>query len=83
MAAEPPQLPKPEAEAKSAPRDLRAELQSNLEAEFATKLKATGTLPIAVTASLVALLSASGPTSADLIAALVLEDPIDREVTSE
>jgi hypothetical protein len=83
MTTEPAQLPKPEVEAKCTPMDLRAELQSNLESEFNTKLKATGTLPIAVTESLVALLAASGPTSADVIAALVLEDPIDPEVTSE
>jgi hypothetical protein len=83
MPAEPPQLPKPEAEAKSTSRDLRTELQSNLESEFTAKLKATGTLPIAVTESLVVLLTASGPTSTDVIAALVLEDPIEPEVTSE
>lgn len=75
--------PQPEAGVNSAPRDLRAELQTNLKSEFTTKLKAAGTLPEAVPESLIALLTSSGPTSADVIAALALEDPIELEVTSE
>jgi hypothetical protein len=59
------------------------ELQANLESEFTAKLKAAGTLPDAVCESLVALLTASGPTSADVIAALALEDAIQLELSNE
>lgn len=81
--AKTPQTPAPESKAETASRDLRAELQANLEAEFTAKLKAEGTLPDAVRESLAALLSARGTTSADVIAALAMEDPIRPEVSSE
>ena len=71
------------ADAVSAPKDLRAELETDLKSEFSAKLKAAGTLPDAVTESLVALLSASDPTSADVIVALALEDPTKTEAANE
>ena len=83
MTTEKPKPPEPEVESESAARDLRAELQSNLESEFTAKLEANRTLPDAASKSLVALLNARGPTAADVIEALALEDPIKPEVTSE
>jgi hypothetical protein len=83
MQAETPQPPAPESEVKTAPRDLRAELQTKLASEFTAKLNAAGTLPEAVCESLVTLLTASEPTSADVIAALALEDPIKPGVSNE
>jgi len=77
------QTPAPEVEASQAPRDLRAELEADLKSEFIANLPGAGTLPKVACDSLVALLSASGPTSADVIAALALEDPTQPEVPNE
>jgi hypothetical protein len=63
--------------------DLRAELEADLKSEFTANLSAAGSLPKVVCDSLVALLSASGPTSAEVIAALSLEDPTQQEVPNE
>jgi hypothetical protein len=83
MEAEIPKPPTTEAEIKNVSRDLRAELQTNLVAEFTAKLKVADALPDTVCESLIALLAASGPTSADINVALALEDPIKPEVSNE
>jgi len=62
-----------------APKDLRAELLADLKSEFTAHLSTADTLPKVACESLVALLSASGPTSADVLAALALEDPAHPE----
>jgi len=77
------QSPAPEVETSPAPKDLRAELEADLKSEFNANLSAVGTLPIVVCDSLVALLGASAPISADVIAALGLEDPTQPEVPNE
>jgi hypothetical protein len=77
------QTPASEAETSPAPKDLKAELAADLKSEFNANLSAAGTLPKAVCDSLVALLSASVPISADVIAALGLEDPTQPEVPNE
>ena len=64
-------------------RNLRAELEANLESAFTANIKAAVTLPDAVAESLIGLLSASTPTSSDVIAALSLEDTTESEVPSE
>lgn len=71
------------AEQSPSPKDLRAELESDLELEFYGRLSATGTLPKVVCDSLVALLGASASISADVIAALSLEDPTQPEIPNE
>lgn len=70
-------------ETSPAPKDLRAELKADLKSEFAANLTAAGTLPKVACGSLVALLGASGPISADVIAALRLEDPTQPEAPNE
>lgn len=77
------QPPVPEAETSSPPTDLRVELEANLKSEFIANLSAAGTLPKAVCDSLVALFGVSGPISADVIAALGLEDSTQPEVPDE
>lgn len=77
------QPPAPEVETSSGPKDLRAELEADLKSEFTANLSAAGTLPKVACDSLVALLDARGPTSADVIAALALEDPTQPEVPHE
>lgn len=77
------QTPTPEVETSSAPKDLRAELEADLKSEFKANLLAAGTLPKVASDSLVALFGAGGPTSADVIAALALEDPTQPEVPNE
>ena len=77
------QTPAPEVETSPAPKDLRAELETDLKSEFNANLSAAGTLPKVVCDSLVALLGASAPISADVIAALGLEDPTQLEVPNE
>lgn len=74
MQDEIPHPPAPEVETSPAQKDFRAELQADLKSEFTANLSAIGTLPKAACESLVALLGASGPVSADVIAALALED---------
>jgi hypothetical protein len=74
------QIPASEAETSPAPRDLRAELTADLKSRFNANLLADGTLPKAVCDSLVALLSASDPISADVTAALGLKDLTQPEV---
>lgn len=73
----------PEVEASSRPKDLRAELEADLKSEFAANLSAVGTLPKVVCDSLVELLGSSGPTSADVLESLTLEDPTQPEVPNE
>ena len=75
--------PAPGVETSPAPKDLRAELEADLKTEFAANLSAAGTLPRVTCDSLVALLGARCPISADVIAALGLEDPTQPEVTDE
>jgi hypothetical protein len=70
----------PEVEASSGPKDLRAELEADLKSEFAANLSAAGRLPKVVCDSLVALLGSSGPTSAEVLESLRLEDPAQPEV---
>lgn len=77
------QTPAPEVETSSAPKDLRAELEADLKSEFNVNLSAAGTLPKVVCDSLVALLGASAPISADVMAALGLEDPNQPKVPNE
>ena len=76
-------IPAPEVEMSPAPKDLRIDLEADLKSEFKANLSAAGTLPKVASDSLVALLGASGPTSADVIAALALEDPTQPEVPNE
>lgn len=83
MTTEIPEQPESEAESESAQQDLRAELQADLVTQFTAKLKTNGTLPEVVSKALVALLSAQAPTSADVIAALALEDPIEPGALNE
>lgn len=73
----------PEVEASSGPKDLRAELEADLKSEFAANLSAARTLPKVVCDSLVELLGSSGPTSADVLESLTLEDPTQPEVPNE
>ncbi len=73
----------PAVETSPPPKDLRAELEADLKTEFAANLSAAGTLPKVACDSLVALLGASAPISADVIAALGLEDPTQPEVPNE
>lgn len=75
--------PAPEVKKSPAPRDLRAELEADLKTEFAANLLAAGTLPKVACDSLVALLGASAPISANVIAALSLEDPTQLEASNE
>ena len=65
------------------PKDLRAELEADLKTEFAAKLLKAGTLPKLACDSLIALLGASAPISADVITALGLEDPTQPEVAND
>ena len=83
MPDEIPQPPAPEVEASQAPKDLRAELEADLKSEFTANLSAAGTLPKVACDSLVALLAASGPISADVITALGLADSTQPEVPNE
>lgn len=83
MPDETPHLTAPEVEMSPAPKDLRVELQADLKSEFTANLSAAGTLPPVACESLVALLGGSSPISADVIAALGLEDPIQPEVPNE
>lgn len=83
MPDEIPQPPAPEAETSPAPKDLREELEADLKSDFTANLSAVGTLPKVACEALVALLGASGPISADVIAALGLEDSIQQEVPDE
>jgi len=77
------QTPAPVVETSPAPKDLRAELEADLKSEFAANLSAAGTLPKVACDSLAALLGASAPISADVIAALGLEDPTQPEAPNE
>ena len=77
------ETPEPEAETSPAPKDLRAELEADLKSEFNANLSAAGTLPKMACDSLVALLGASAPISADVTAALGLEDPSQPEAPNE
>jgi hypothetical protein len=81
MSSDSQEPPKSEPEPKAAPRDLREELKANLETEFRSKLEAQDTLPKAVSSSLVALLSTDNPTTAEVLAALALEDPVKSEAS--
>ena len=83
MPDEPPHPLSPEVETSPAPKDLRAELEADLKSEFTANLSAAKTLPKVACESLIALLGASGPTSADVIAALALEDSTQPEVPNE
>ena len=83
MPDEIPQPPAPEVETSPEPKDLRTELEADLKSEFTANLSAAGTLPKVACESLVALLGASSPISADVIAALGLEDPIQPEMPHE
>ena len=74
--------PEPGAEEKRAPRDLRAELQSNLEIQFRLQLEA-GTLPDLARTSLISLLKVNGLTSTEILAALALQDKIETETINE
>ncbi len=67
----------------SAPRNLRAELQTDLITKFANDLNKTTVLPNAAIESLVELLSSSSLTSGDVITALASEDPTESEVANE
>lgn len=78
-----PHLGASEVETNPAPKDLRVELEADLKSEFTANLSAAGTLPKVACNSLVALLGANGPISADVIAALGLEDPAQPEVPNE
>ena len=83
MPDETPQPAEPVAEVASLPKDLRAELEADLKSEFTANLSAAGTLPKVACDALVALLGANGPISADVLAALGLEDPTQPEVPNE
>lgn len=75
--------PTPEPEDKREPTDLRAQLLASLASQFNTELETNGTLPRTARESLIGLLDAEGPTSADVISALCLEDPTEPEATDE
>lgn len=75
--------PAPEVDTSSAPKDLRAELEADLKSAFTANLSAAGTLPQVACEALITLLGANGPTSADVIVALALEDPTQPEVPNE
>lgn len=77
------QPPAPEVDTSSAPKDLRVELEADLKSEFTTNLSVAGTLPKVACEALISLLGANGPTSADVIVALALEDPTQPEVPNE
>ena len=83
MPDETPHSSAPEVKTSPAPKDLRVELEVDLKSEFTANLSAVGTLPKVACESLVALLGASGSTSADVIAALALEDSTQPEVPNE
>ena len=83
MPDETPQPAEPVAEVASLPKDLRAELEADLKSEFTANLSAAGTLPKVACDALVALLGVDGPISADVLAALGLEDPTKPEVPNE
>jgi hypothetical protein len=74
---------KPQAATTAPPRDLRAGLQDGLIEEFTKNLNSEATLPNLANEALVALLSASNPSSQEVITALTLEDPIELEVPNE
>jgi hypothetical protein len=73
----------PEIQASAAPKDLRAGLAADLRLAFSANLSASGALPKAASEGLVALLDASSPVPADVIAALKLDDPAQPEVPNE
>lgn len=77
------ELHEPEVETSSEPKDLRAQLEADLKAEFTANLSAADTMPKVVFDSLLALLDASGPISADVISALGLEDATQPLVPNE
>ena len=83
MPDEIPHIPAPEVDTSSGPKDLRVELETDLKLEFSAQLSAMGQLPKVTCESLVALLSACAPASADVIAALGLEDPTQPEASNE
>lgn len=83
MPDEIPQPPAPEVESNATPKDLRAGLAADLKSAFTANLSAAGTLPKVASDALVALLAASAPISADVLAALGLEDPTQPEVPNE
>ena len=80
MPDETPQPPAPEVETSPAPKDLRAELEADLKSEFTANLWTAEGLPKVGRELLIELLGASGPTPADVLAALSLEDPDQPEV---
>ena len=65
MTTETPRPTEPEIEIQSTSWDLQAELQANLESEFTASLMIAGTLPRAVSKSLVDLLNTNAPTATD------------------
>ncbi len=75
-----PQPPALDIETSPTPKDLRAELEFDLKSEFTANLSAAKTLPKTACDSLVSLLGARSPIPADVIAALILEDPAQPEV---
>ena len=83
MTTDIPEPPESDAESESAQLDIRAELQANLVTLFTAKLETNGSLPEAASKALVALLSTQAPTTANVIAALALDDPINPVVLNE
>lgn len=77
------QPPGPKEETDPALKDLRAGLAADLKSKFSANLSAAGTLPKVACDSLVTLLGVSGPTSAEVVAALALEDTTQPEVPNE
>ncbi|WP_009962640.1 hypothetical protein [Verrucomicrobium spinosum] len=65
------------------PENLKGSLYQGLGGEFAARLSADATMPDAAKAALIALLAKPVVISADILAALAIENPKEKEVQGE